>query len=121
MTPEQKKQLDRAILMQRLKVIIPSVIVVALVFGGYAWVTAEKVARVDRTVESYTVAGHVAGAARLTGRRGAYRLHVRLDGGGEVEAVSALPQPPHDGEAVELRVATHASGRVTYQVVRLVN
>lgn len=121
MTPEQARQLERMIWKQRLKVLLPSVAAVLLVFGAFAWITAEKAERVDRTLKSRLVAGKVVGGARLTGRRGGFLVHVRLNDGSEVDALSALPQPPVDGEAVELRASAHASGRVTYQVVRLVN
>lgn len=119
MTPEQKKQLDRMILMQRLKIIVPSVAVVLVIFGIITWMTAARTDRIDTTVEQHTVAGQVVGTARLTGRRGGFQIHVKLDDGKEVEAISALPQPPYPGEEVELSAATHASGKVTYKVVRL--
>lgn len=121
MTPEQKRKLERMIWTQRLKVLVPSVLVVALVFGGFAWMTARQAARVDRTVESHLVAGEVVGTPRITGRRGGFLVHVRLGDGKEVDALSALSTPPVAGESIELRAAAHKSGRVTYSVVRLVN
>jgi hypothetical protein len=121
MTPGQKKQLDRIILMHRLKIIVPSIAVAAVMFGTIAWIMTAQTARIDATLEHHKVAGHVVGAARLTGRRGGFKVHVKLDDGREVDAMSGVPQPPYAGEAVELDAATHASGRVTYSVVRLVN
>jgi hypothetical protein len=121
MTPEQKKKLDRMVLLNRLKIIVPSIAVVVIMFGIIVWMAAMRNARVDATVERHVVAGHIVGTARLTGRRGGYQVHVRLDDGQEVDAVSALQQPPYPGEAVELNAAIHASGRVTYNIVRLMN
>lgn len=121
MTPEHKKQLDRMILMQRLKIIVPSIAAVAIVFAAITWISAIGTGKVDPAVEQHTVAGHVVGMARLTGRRGRFQVHVKLDGGREVDAVSALPQPPYPGEEVELSAATHESGKVTYNVVRFIN
>lgn len=121
MTPEQKKQLDRIILVSRLKVFVPMVATAAIVLGAVVWMTAAKISRTDATLERHPVAGQVAGVARLAGRRGGFQVHVKLDKGGEVDAVSALAQPPYNGEAVELDAATHASGRITYKVVRLGN
>lgn len=121
MTPEQKRRLDRMVWMQRLKILVPSVAVVLILGGAYVWVLAEKIGRVDAVTETHLVAGTVAGTPRLAGRSGAFRVHVRLRDGSEVDADSRLPQPPHDGERVELRASGHKSGRVTYALVRLVD
>lgn len=121
MTPDQKRQLDRMIRMQRLKVVVPLVAAAVIVCGAIVWMTAARTARLDATVERHAVTGHVLGKAVLTGRRGGFQVHVRLDDGHEVDAVSQMRQPPYPGEAIELAASTHASGRVTYQVVRLKN
>lgn len=121
MTPEQKRKLERMIWMQRLKVLVPSVALVLLLGGVYVWVMAEKFSQVDVTTRTHLVAGTVTETPRLTGRRGGFLVHVRLPDGEEVDAASRLPQPPHAGEHVELRAASHKSGRVTYALVRLVD
>jgi hypothetical protein len=121
LTPEQKRKLERMIWMQRLKVLVPSVAVVLVLGGVYVWVMAEKIAQVDAVTDTHTVSGMVEGMPRLTGRRGAFQFHVRLQDGSEVDVASRLPQPPHDGERVELRASDHKSGRVTYAVLRLVD
>lgn len=121
MTPEQKRKLERMIWMQRLKVLVPSVAVVLVLGGVYAWVMAEKIARVDAVTQTHVVAGTVEGTPRITGRRGAFQVHVRLQDGNEVDVSSRLPQPPHNGEHVELRASDHESGRITYALMRLVD
>lgn len=119
MTPEKARKLQRLIWMQRLKLWGPLVAIVLAVFGGFVWATAEKAARVDPTVEIHMVGGEVMRASRVPGRGGGFRVHVRLEGGKEVDALSRLPRPPYAGEPVKLRAAAHESGRVTYTVARL--
>lgn len=119
MTPEQIRQLNRMILRQRLWRWGPVVLAGIAIFGAYTWLTAEKLARIDQVVESHQVEGEVTAAARLTGRKGGFMVHVRLPGGEEVDAYSQLVEPLHAGERVALRAISHASGRTTYDVMKV--
>ncbi|MEC9368340.1 MAG: hypothetical protein VX871_06550 [Pseudomonadota bacterium] len=119
MTPDQVRQLNRMIWQRRLRMCALPVAAIVGVLGLYGWLAGAKMSKVDRVVEAHEVGGEVMSAARLTGRKGGFMVHVRLAGGKEVDAYSQLPLPPLAGEAVELREAAHASGRVTYDVVRI--
>lgn len=121
MTPEQKRRLDMLIWSQRLKVLVPSVIVVLLLLGGFAWMSIWRSNRVDRIVENHIVVGKVTGIARLAGRRSKLVIHVHLADGNDADATTYLVEPPAAGKDVELRAATHASGQVTYSLVRLID
>ncbi|MGD9866945.1 MAG: hypothetical protein AB7U38_02990 [Hyphomicrobiales bacterium] len=119
MTPEQTRQLNRMIRRQRLWKWGPVFAAAIAIFGGYSWLTAEKLARVDQVVETREMEGEVTDAARLTGRKGGFAVHVRLPGGEEVDAYSQLAEPLHAGEHVAIRSIAHASGRTTYNIVKV--
>lgn len=121
MTPEQARRLNRIVWLDRLRRLGPAVLGLLLLAGGFAFLTGERLSRVDRTLEAHTVGGEVVAAVRMAGRQGGFQVHARLDDGREIDAASRLSQPPFPGERVEIRAASHSSGKVTYDVVRLLN
>jgi hypothetical protein len=58
---------------------------------------------------------------KRTTSRGVTILHVHLDDGRDVDASSRLPQWPAPGTHVVIDESRHASGRVTWSVVRVAN
>lgn len=121
MTPEQARRLNRLIWADRLRRWGPTAIGLAALLLGMAYLMGEKLARIDTVVEAEVLHGRITDAARMAGRRGGFLVHARLDDGRDVEAISQLAQPPLEGEEAEIRAARHASGRVTYDVLRLLN
>jgi hypothetical protein len=57
-------------------------------------------------------------AVKRTAARGAAVVRVHLDDGRDVDAVSTLRLTPQAGSHVVINEARHASGRLTYDVVR---
>lgn len=121
MTPEQSRRLNRLIWQDRLKRLLPVAVIGVVLLGAMLYVGSLRIAAIDATLETHLIHGEVLGAARLAGRNGGFQVHARLDNGSEVDAVSTLPQPPYQGEEVEIRAAQHASGRTTYNIVKLLN
>jgi hypothetical protein len=121
MTPEQARRLNRLIWQERLKRWGPTVLLGAVVMGAIFYLAGERIARLDPTVETHVVQGEVISTAQLYGRTGVFRVNAKLSDGHEVDATSRLPQPPYQGEQVQMRAAAHASGRTTYDIVRLLN
>ncbi len=121
MKEDKIRRLNRLLWQERLKTWLPRVLILIIVAGGAIYLTAQRTARIDRTVESHIVAGKAMCWAKMAGRRGGFTVHVKLDGGDEIDATSLLPLPPVEGEHVEVRALSHVSGRVTYRVVRQFN
>jgi hypothetical protein len=88
--------------------------------GVLGFVLANQIERADRTVDVQQHDGTVTGHKGATGARGASILQVHLDDGRDVEAFSTFRVPPLNGAHVLIAEARHASGRLTYDVVRLI-
>jgi hypothetical protein len=94
------------------------VLAMAAIFG---FVLANQMGRVDRTVEVKQRDGTVTSIKRGSAARGASILNVHLDDGRDIEAFSVLRTLPAAGSHVVIAEARHASGRLTYDVVRLLD
>jgi hypothetical protein len=94
------------------------VLAMAAIFG---FVLANQMGRVDRTVEVKQRDGTVTSIKRGSAARGASILNVHLDDGRDIEAFSVLRILPAAGSHVVIAEARHASGRLTYDVVRLLD
>ena len=77
----------------------------------------KQIDRADRTLDVQVHAATVIDVKR-TAARGAAVVHVRLDDGRDVDAVSGLRLTPQSGSHVVINEARHASGHLTYDVVR---
>ena len=58
----------------------------------------------------------VVSAERSLSRKGGYVVHVKLDDGKQIDAVSLLAFMPAPGSHAEVKMARHQSGLVTYNV-----
>lgn len=115
---DRQKKLTGIIWMERLKKALP-VILIALVLGGAAiYVSTERAARQDRTVE---VKDHKATiiALKRPRSRGIAIVTARLDDGRVIDALSQLNNVLVADEAVVIAEGIHASGRHTYDVIRV--
>ncbi len=115
---DRQKKLTGMIWMERLKKALP-VILIALVLGGGAiYLSTQRAARQDKTVE---VKDHKATilALKRPRSRGAAIVTARLDDGRVVDALSQLNDVLVADEEVTIAEGIHASGRHTYDVIRV--
>lgn len=116
MRAERERELTRLIWKERIKRSAIAVIVLAVVFGAYVFLTYERTTLIDKTVETAMLDGTVMSSDRSMSRKGGFTVHVKLDDGKEIEAVSLLAFMPLPGAHAEVRMARHQSGLVTYNL-----
>jgi hypothetical protein len=119
MRAERERALTRLIWVQRLKTWGTAVGAAIAIFGAYVLLTYERTASIDTTIETATLDGTVVSAQRGLSRKGGFSVHVKLDDGTEIEAMSYLSFMPVPGAHAEVRRAKHQSGLITYDVARL--
>ena len=90
---------------------LPVAAVVLVMLGAYTFFMEKQIDRADPTVDV-----HVHEATVMSVKRGAGVVHVHLDDGREVDALSALRMAPQQGSRVVINEARHVSGRLTYIV-----
>ena len=118
LSSDRQKKLTGMIWMARLKKALP-VILIAIVLGGAAiYVSNERAARQDKTIE---VKEHKATilALKRPRSRGIAIVTARLDDGRVVDALSQLSNVLVADEEVTISEGIHASGRHTYDVIRV--
>jgi hypothetical protein len=94
--------------------------VVLAVAGALTYVLSSQVERADRTIDVRERDGTVV-SIKQGGSRGASIVRVHLEDGREVDAFSPSRIVPPKGSHVVIAEARHASGRLTYDVMRLVD
>ena len=90
---------------------------VLALLGAFTFLTETQIEHADRTVDVKVHDAHVIDIKRTVGR-GAAVVQVRLDDGREVDAVSLFRVAPLSGAHVIVNEEKHASGRMTYDIVR---
>jgi hypothetical protein len=118
---EKARRLSSLIWRERARRWLPVVAGIIALAGVFGFVIANQVGRADRTVAVQEHDGTVTGVKRANSARGASILTIHLDDGRDVEAFSALRILPVAGSHVVIAEARHASGRFTYDVLRLVD
>ena len=118
MKADVKKRLDRLILLQRLKYALVATGIIIAVSGFLLFVGYEQTVNIDKTVATTSIGGTVSQVRPGAGRKGGYRLKIRLDDGRSVAAVSFLPGFAFKGERVLLDEIVHKSGRKNFIVTR---
>ena len=96
---------------------VPIMVLVAALAGFVIFATDIQMQHADPTVQVQVHDARVVDAKRTMARSAAV-VHVHLDDGREVEAISLFRVPPSHGAHVVVNEAVHASGRRTYDVVR---
>ncbi len=119
MRTERERALTRLIWKERIKRSVIAVLVLGVVFGAYVFLTYERTTLIDKTVETATLDGTVVSSERSFSRKGGFTVHVKLDDGKEIDAVSLLAFMPPPGAHAEVRMARHESGLVSYNVDRV--
>jgi hypothetical protein len=99
---------------------LPVLLVALALAGGLTFMLSSQVERADRTVDVHEREGTVLGI-KQGGSRGASIVRVHLDDGRDVDAYSTSRVVVPKGSHVIVTEARHASGRRTYDVVRLVD
>jgi anti-sigma-K factor RskA len=117
LTEDRARQLSRLVwrdlLWRGSAVAAAAVAVVGLLVFMFDW----RLSHTDRTVAMQVHDATVLNVKR-TASRGVAIFHVHLDDGRDVDAVSRLPLMPMPGTYVVINEARHASGRLTWDVVR---
>ena len=116
---EKARRLSVLLWRERVRRWLPALVGVLVMAGALAFMLANQLGRVDRTVEVQEHDGTVTSIKRGNNARGASVIRVHLDDGRDVEAVSTLRIVPPKGAHVVIAEGRHASGRLTYDVVRL--
>jgi len=120
LSEENARRLNALVWRDRLKRIVPLVALAAVIVAVLTWLLVWQVEKSDATVDVKAHQATVLGIKRA-GTRGAAILHVHLDDGRDVDAVSVMRVDPQPGAHVVVNEARHSSGRVTYDVARLAN
>jgi hypothetical protein len=120
LSEENARRLNALVWRDRLKRIVPLVALGAVIVAVLTWLLLWQVSKSDATVDVTSHQATVLGI-KHAGTRGAAILHVHLDDGREVDAVSGMRVDPQPGAHVVVNEARHSSGRVTYDVARLAN
>lgn len=119
LSDEKARRLTALVWRERLWRFLPPLIVAVVLFGGLTVFFANRVARIDATVDVHEVDGTVSDMSRSGNGRNSAIVHVHLRDGRDVEAFSALRIAPLAGAHIVVSEARHASGKVTYDVLRL--
>ena len=116
MRADRERALTRLIWIERIKRSAIAVLAAGTIFGAYVFLTYERTTLIDQTVETAMLDGTVVSAERSLSRKGGYVVHVKLDDGKQIDAVSLLAFMPAPGAHAEVKMARHQSGLVTYNV-----
>lgn len=117
LSDDKARQLTWLVWRDRARRWLPLVGAGVVLFGIVTFVTEKQIERADPTVQ---VQAHDATVVenKRTATRGAAVLHVHLDDGRDVDAISLFRVPPTTGAHVIVNESRHASGRLSYDVVR---
>ena len=120
LSEEKARRLSALVWRERMKRWLPVAAGVVVLAGVFGFVLSQQIRRADRTVEVQERDGTVTGLKSGSAARGASILHVHLDDGRDVEAFSTFRVVP-PGAHVIIAEEKHASGRLTYDVLRLLD
>jgi hypothetical protein len=118
LSDEKSRRLTALVWRERARRFVPLLLAVVALFAGLTFFFIEQTSRADRTVDVQAHAGTVTGIQRAGSVRSSGVVHVHLEDGRDVDAMSAPRMPLAVGAHVVINEARHVSGRVTYDVVR---
>jgi hypothetical protein len=119
LSEEKARQLNALVWRDRMRRWVPMIAVIIAVTSVLTFFLVRQVERADQTVDVKEHAATVLSVKR-TGARGAAIVNVHLDDGRDVEALSTMRVDPMAGTHVVVDEARHASGRLTYDITRVV-
>lgn len=118
LSDDKARQLSRLVWRERVRRWLPFAAVGLALVGLLLFMFEWQISHTDRTVDV-----QVHDATVVSVKRGASRgvavIHVHLDDGRDVDAVSLLRLTPVAGTHLVISEARHASGRLTWDVVRV--
>jgi hypothetical protein len=120
LSDDKARRLTALVWRERARRWLPVLLVVLVLAGGVTFMLSSQVERADRTVAVHQREGTVL-SIKQGGSRGASIVRVHLDDGRDVDAYSTSRIVVPKGAHVIVTEARHASGRLTYDVVRLVD
>ena len=118
LSDDKARRLSRLVWRERIRFALPAVVAVLALLGFLLFATEWQIDHADRTVDVKVHEAKVV-AVKRTAARGAAVVQVHLDDGRDVDALSALRLTPLAGSHVVVNEARHASGRLTYDLVRV--
>jgi hypothetical protein len=120
LTEERARELSRLVWRDRLRRWLPIAVAGIAIVGLLSYMFEWRLTHIDSVV---AVQAHDATVVTVkhTASRGVSILHVHLDDGRDIDAMSLLPLMPMPGAHVVINEARHASGRLTWDVVRTAN
>lgn len=119
LSDEKSRQLTRLVWRERAKIWLPVIAAAVAIIGLVAYFTEVAIDRTDRTVDVQVRSGTVLNVKPGSVARGGAILHVHLSDGRDIDAASGLRVTPPAGTAVLINEARHASGRLTYDVLKV--
>jgi hypothetical protein len=118
LSDDKARQLTRLVWRDRARRWLPLLGAGVVLFAIVTFVTEKQIERADPTVQVQAHEATVVETKR-TAARGAAVLHVHLDDGRDVDAISLFRIAPTVGSHVVVNESRHASGKMSYDIVRL--
>ncbi len=117
LSDDKARKLSRLVWRDRALRWLPVAAGALALLAAFLFLTETQIDHADRTVHVKVLGATVVDIKR-TAARGAAVVHVRLEDGRDVDAVSLFRLAPTAGTHVVVNEAKHASGRLTFDVVR---
>jgi len=121
MRPEMARKLAQAIWRQRVTTYGPTLLLLIVCTSLGGWFFSYRLDRADPAIAMTEVTGIVMEARRVASKTAVTIAHIRLDDGKEIDADSTLPAPLIPNEHVVLNEMRHASGKMSYHVLKVQN
>jgi hypothetical protein len=119
LSDDKARRLTQLVWRERVRRWLPITMTAIAIFAILTIFLVRQLARADRTVDVAVHDGTVIDITRGGTGRAASIVHVHLDDGREVKALSTMRVMPLAGTHVVVSEARHASGRLSYDVMRL--
>lgn len=117
LSDDKARRLTRLVWRDRARTWLPLAAVALVLFAAVFFLTETQIDHADRTVDVKVHSATVMDIKR-TAARGAAVVHVHLEDGRDVDAVSLFRVAPTAGSHVVVNEERHNSGRLTYDIVR---
>lgn len=117
LSDDKARRLTRLVWRDRARTWLPLAAVALVLIAAVFFLTETQIDHADRTVD-VKVHGATVMDIKRTAARGAAVVHVRLEDGRDVDAVSLFRVAPTAGLHVVVNEERHNSGRLTYDIVR---
>jgi peptidoglycan/LPS O-acetylase OafA/YrhL len=119
LSDDKARRLSGLIWRERLRRLLPLLVTALLLVGAFTAILLNQQRRADRTVDVKVREATVVHIKQIAVARRAAIVTLHLEGGGDVDAFSAVQPVPSIGAHVEVNEARHASGKLTYDVTRI--